>query len=167
MFCPKCGSTEINSVESNAMECITCGYIYFHNTASAVAALIEIPEAGILLVKRNHDPQKGFLDIPGGFVNYGESLENALRREIQEELSIDLPSIEYFGSFPNIYQYKTVTYFTTDIFFKCVLKSIPEIKANDEISEYLFYPLDKIPIDSLAFNSTKAVFEYYKEKNKG
>ena len=163
MFCPKCGSTKLIAMESNAMECITCGYIYFHNTASAVAALIETPEAGILLVRRNHEPQKGFFDFPGGFVNYGESLENALRREIQEELSIDLPSIEYFGSFPNVYKYKTVTYFTTDIFFRCVLKSIPEIKANDEISDHLFYPIDKIPFDSLAFNSSKAAIAYYKE----
>jgi NADH pyrophosphatase NudC (nudix superfamily) len=161
-YCPKCGSIELISIESNGMKCTTCGYIYFHNTASAVAALIEIPAAGILLVKRNHEPQKGMLDVPGGFVNYGESLEFALRREVREELSIELPSIEYFGSFPNTYKYENVTYFTTDTFFRCVLNSVPEIKINNEISECLYFTTDKIPFDLLAFDSAKAVFTYYK-----
>jgi NAD+ diphosphatase len=143
------------------MECITCGYVYFHNTASAVAALIETSTAGILLVRRNHEPRKNMLDVPGGFVNYGESLENALRREIREELSIELPSIEYFGSFPNVYKYEKVTYFTTDIFFRCFLKSTPEIRTNEEISECLYYTIDKIPFDQLAFDSTTAVFSNY------
>jgi ADP-ribose pyrophosphatase YjhB (NUDIX family) len=136
-----------------------CGYVYFHNTASAVAALIQTPAAGILLVKRNHEPRKGMLDVPGGFVNYNESLENALRREIREELSIELPSIEYFGSFPNIYIYENVTYFTTDTFFRCVLTTVPEIKANDEISECLYFTKDKIPFDLLAFESSRKAFQ--------
>jgi NADH pyrophosphatase NudC (nudix superfamily) len=161
-YCPKCGSAELTTLESNGMECITCGYVYFHNTASAVAALIEVPQKGILLVKRNHEPQKGLLDVPGGFVNYRESLENALRREIKEELSINLSSIEYFGSFPNVYKYKKVTYFTTDIFFRCTSESIPQIVLNDEISDYAFYPMDKLPFGDLAFDSTKEAFTYYK-----
>lgn len=164
-YCPKCGSTELITVESNGMKCISCGYVYFHNTASAVAALIEIPAAGVLLVKRNHEPRKGMLDVPGGFVNYRESLENALRREIREELSIELQSIEYFGSFPNIYIYEKVTYFTTDIFFRCVLDSIPVIKANDEINECLYFAIDKIPFDLLAFDSAREAFEQLIMKN--
>jgi NAD+ diphosphatase len=160
-YCPKCASKELLAFESNAMKCITCGFVYFHNAASAVAAIIET-SSGILVVKRNHDPKKGQLDVPGGFVNYNESLEDALRREIMEELSIELESVQYFGSFPNIYKFEQVTYFTTDIFFKCPLNSVPEINKNDEISEYVWFTPDNIPIEKFAFDSAKAAFTYYK-----
>lgn len=153
-YCPKCSSTNLIVLESNGMKCLDCDFVYFHNTASAVAALIETP-SGILLVKRNHEPRKGWFDVPGGFVNYKESLENAIRREIREELSIDLHSIEYFGSFPNIYKYEKVTYFTTDIFFRCVLSSVPATIPNEEISDIKFFSVQQFPFDQLAFDSAK------------
>jgi len=160
-YCPKCGSMELLVFESNGMKCITCGFVYFHNTASAAAAIIET-SAGILIVKRNHEPKKGLFDVPGGFVNYRESLEDALRREIREELSIELESVQYFGSFPNIYKFEQVTYFTTDVFFRCPLKSAPSIRNNDEISEYMWCTPDTLPIDQFAFDSAKGAFALYK-----
>lgn len=160
-YCPKCGSTELIVLEQNGMKCITCGFIYYHNTASAVAALIET-SSGILIVTRNHEPKKGLFDVPGGFVNYRESLEDALRREIREELSIDLETVSYFGSYPNVYIFEKVTYFTTDVFFRCPLKSVPQIKNNDEISEYLWCDPQIIPVEQFAFDSAKAAFACYK-----
>ncbi len=160
-YCPKCSSTNLIVVESNGMKCLDCDFVYFHNTASAVAALIETP-SGILLVKRNDEPKKGWLDVPGGFVNYKESLENALRREVREELSIDLQSIEYFGSFPNVYKYEKVTYFTTDIFFRCVLSSVPKAIPNGEISEVNYFSVEQLPFNQLAFDSTKEALVKFK-----
>lgn len=159
-YCPKCGSLDLIVLDSNGMQCTTCGYIYYHNTASAVAAIIETP-SGVLLVKRNHEPKKGLIDFPGGFVNYKESLESAIRREIKEELSIDLQSIEYFGSFPNIYIYEKTTYFTTDVFFRCLFQTTPEIKPNNEISDFSFYLKEEIEFVSLAFESGKEALKYY------
>jgi ADP-ribose pyrophosphatase YjhB (NUDIX family) len=143
------------------MRCLDCDFVYYHNTASAVAALIETP-SGILLVKRNHEPKKGWFDVPGGFVNYKESLENALRREIREELSIDLQFIEYFGSFPNVYKFEKVTYFTTDIFFRCVLNSVPAIIPNEEICDINFFSIEQFPFDQLAFDSTREALLRFK-----
>jgi NADH pyrophosphatase NudC (nudix superfamily) len=160
-YCPKCGSPDITTVHTNGMKCSLCGFIYFHNTASAVAALIETP-AGVLFVERNHDPRKGFLDVPGGFVDYHESLEYALRREIKEELTFDIPSLEYFGSFPNEYVYEEITYFTTDTFFKCTLPDIPRLVPNDEICDYAYFKKDSIPFGQLAFKSSVEAFMYYR-----
>jgi ADP-ribose pyrophosphatase YjhB (NUDIX family) len=134
------------------MKCSYCGMIYFHNTASAVGAVIETPE-GILLVKRNHEPRKGFFDVPGGFVNYNETLENALIREIDEELSIKVQNINYFRSYPNVYEYEGITYFTTDVFFRCTLDKIPNLSPNDEIAEFKYFNAAEIPFEQLAFQS--------------
>jgi len=81
-------------------------------------AIIETDQ-GILVAKRNHAPKKGMLDLPGGFSDYHESLENAVRREIMEELGLALDRVSYFGSEPNVYRFKGVTYFTIDAIFLC------------------------------------------------
>ena len=80
----------------NAMRCPSCGFVYFHNCASCVAAIITVKQ-GIVLTVRNRAPKKGLLDLPGGFCNYGESLEDALVREVREELNLELSDLSYFG----------------------------------------------------------------------
>jgi NADH pyrophosphatase NudC (nudix superfamily) len=159
-YCPKCGSQELICNESNGMKCSKCSFLYFHNTASAAGAIIESP-SGILLVKRGHEPKKGMLDIPGGFVNYNESIEDALIREIHEELAIALPSMTYLGSFPNVYKYDNVTYFTTDAIFICRFDHVPILNPNNEIADFQWYSRDAIPVDQCAFDSTRAAFAKY------
>jgi NAD+ diphosphatase len=158
--CPKCGSTDLLENENNGMKCATCNFYYFHNTASATGAIIVSPE-GILLVKRGEEPKKGLLDVPGGFVNYNESIEDALIREVREELMIDLPSMTYLGSFPNVYKYQKVTYFTTDAIFVCVFDTVPVLNPNSEIADYRWFRRDSIPMDQFAFESTRAAFSKY------
>lgn len=159
-YCPKCGSKDIVDNESNGMKCARCNFHYFHNTASATGAIIESPE-GVLLVRRGQEPQKGLLDVPGGFVNYNESIEDALIREIQEELMLDICTLKYLGSFPNIYTYGNVTYFTTDTIFICPLDAVPVLNPNNEIASYQWFKPDTVPTDQFAFNSTRAAFAKY------
>lgn len=98
-FCPKCGVERLVSEDGKSVTCGACGFRYFHNMAAAVMGILTTP-SGILLTRRAEDPGKGMLDLPGGFVDYGESLEQALVREIQEELGIRVTIPEYIGSFP-------------------------------------------------------------------
>ncbi len=162
-YCPKCGSTDILVHENNGMKCVACNCYYFHNVASATGAIIVSP-SGILLVKRGHEPKKGLLDVPGGFVNYKESIEDALLREVKEELDVDLPNMTYFGSFPNIYKYEKVTYFTTDAIFICKFDTVPVLKPNIEIAESQWFERDEIPMDQFAFESTRTAFAKYLSK---
>jgi len=161
-FCPGCGKKHIAVHEKNGMKCLDCGYVYFHNCASAVAAIIETKD-GILLTKRNHAPKKNFLDLPGGFSDYNETLETALRREIREELSLDLSRMSYFGSFPNVYKHKNVTYFTIDAFFVCTAKNISAMNANEELSEVLIVKPKDIDLEKVAFVSIRNALSKYCE----
>ncbi|HEX2957369.1 MAG TPA: NUDIX domain-containing protein [Chitinispirillaceae bacterium] len=164
-YCPKCGKESLNVLEQNGMICKSCGLKYYHNTAAAVAGIIVSPK-GIVMIKRAHDPGKGKLDIPGGFANYHETLEDALRRELFEELNISVTNYRYITSFPNEYQYAGITYFTIDTMFLVQWNETFTIVPNDEI-DALYYVDDPqgIDFDTMAFQSTRKIFSYLIENH--
>lgn len=108
-FCPICKSTHIKRSNLPLIECSNCDFTYFHNYASAVAAIV-CCNGHILFNVRAKEPALGYLDLPGGFVDYDESLEQALTRELKEELNIAISQWQYFCSQPNTYKYKDITY---------------------------------------------------------
>ena len=144
----------------NGIKCTNCGFIYFHNMASAVGGIIETAD-GILLAQRAHEPRRGFYDLPGGFVDYGESLETAMKREINEETGINITEMSYLGSFPNTYIYEDVTYFTSDAFFVCRIPEGEKPEPSEEICSFLICKPGEIPFEKIAFDSAKAALRYY------
>src|ERR1035437_1609857 len=104
-FCPVCGSAhwEINNFKSK--HCADCGFTYYGNPSAAVDCFIQNKEGELLVCRRANDPAKGTLDLPGGFVDLYESAEEALKREIKEELNLDLTNIRFQQSIPNLYEY--------------------------------------------------------------
>ena len=95
------------------------------------------------------------LDLPGGFLDPNESAEDGLRREIREELHLDLQQLKYIGSAPNVYTYQGVTYHTCDLFFYSKIDEFPAILDKTEIEELLLIYPSQIPYDKVAFESTK------------
>jgi NAD+ diphosphatase len=161
-FCPRCGSSEIGDHDLKAMRCKHCGYSYYHNAAGAVAAILETPR-GILLTRRQKDPLAGRLDLPGGFVDYDESFEQALAREIREELHLELGAMKYFGSYPNRYLAGGTTYFTADVVFVCAAQDLTGLVINDEIAEVVFFKKGEIPLEQIGFPSMRRAVELYSQ----
>jgi ADP-ribose pyrophosphatase YjhB (NUDIX family) len=101
------------------------------------------------------------LDLPGGFADYGESFESALRREIREETGMDLGELTYFGSFPNTYAYLGVTYFTADAVFIAALPEGGPSRLSDEIREMVLVRPESVNFEDMAFDVTKRVLKAY------
>jgi NAD+ diphosphatase len=160
-FCPRCGSTDLDFTAPNAFTCRGCHKPLFLNVAAAVAAIIERGDGTFLLARRNHEPARGMLDVPGGFLDPLEGAEAGLVREIREELRLDLDHLEFFGTFPNRYVFQGLTYFTCDIVFRATARSFDAIMLSDEIQEVVFTKPDEVRLDDLAFESVRAIVEAY------
>jgi NADH pyrophosphatase NudC (nudix superfamily) len=84
-----------------------------------------------------------------------ESLEEALRREIKEELRIAVGKFKYLGSCPNVYEYEGVLYNTCDIFFYSKINTLPTDFDRTEIEELILINPLEVPNDKIAFESVK------------
>lgn len=154
-FCLRCGSETRN--DSNIRECTSCGYRFYINPIPVVSALI-LSGTEILLTTRAVEPQKGKLDTPGGFMELNETLEQALEREIKEELGVGIQNIEYFNSATDKYLFSGVEDYTLGVNFKVKLAS-EEFSPADDISDVRYYPLDEVDMTEIGFPSVAKVIE--------
>lgn len=159
--CPACGADTLKSDSAKSVVCATCGFVYFFNPAAAVAAIIVNAKNELLVAIRASDPGKGQWDLPGGFVDPGESAEEAIRREVKEELNLDIESMTYFCSVPNEYAYKQVTYATVDLAFICQVNDFSGIQALDDVANIMFVPIDTIDLEKFAFDSIRTTLSRY------
>jgi NAD+ diphosphatase len=160
-FCPRCGSPEFNPENVKSLKCRECGFLYFINPVSAVTALIFDDEKRLLLTRRRHEPARGMLDLPGGFVDQGEKGEDALIREIREELNLTIDQYYFFGTFPNEYLFEGIVYFTLDIVFICKISNLNTLKPADDVTSCEFTPPEMINPDEIGLMSVKNIIQSY------
>ena len=161
--CPSCGGDAVKADSEKSIVCESCGFLFFFNAAAAVAAIIVNADNELLVAVRKNDPGKGHWDLPGGFVDPGESAEAALRREIQEELNLQVTSLQYFASAPNEYHYRGVTYVTVDMVFVCGVKDLSTLRARDDIADVLFVRTGDMDWSRFCFVSSRTIVQAFVE----
>ena len=158
--CPRCGQAP-PVVGSAPFHCAACDFLFYFNPAIAVGALLLGPDDSILLVRRAKDPHRGKLTVPGGFVDAGEFAEGALRREIREEVSLEVAPLDYFCSLPNTYHYRGVTYQVLDFFFiGRVTQPAAQAEAS-EVSEICWRRREQIDLEEIAFDSVREMLRRF------
>ncbi len=170
-FCPGCASRELH-FEMKNLRCKDCGFVYFQNPAAAVGVIISREQqTEILLAVRARDPGRGYYDLPGGFVDPGESLEQALVRELAEELgpqiSGHLSTPVYLLSSHNNYPYKQKMYPVCDVFFSTELLSEVALVAADDVESFVWCGLDEIRFEHVAFPSVREALSSWLQTRKG
>lgn len=145
-YCPRCGSEGFADHEERAKHCTHCGLTYYHNVASAVACLVRDRRGRYLFVVRDREPAKGTLDLPGGFVDPCERVEQAVIREIREETGLEVSSaqIRYLTSRPNIYPYSGVDIYTSDLMFVVDVDDFAGAQAADDAAALVVRSLDEV-----------------------
>ena len=164
-YCPKCGSPKFKKSGERSLKCGACGFHIFINSSAAVAALIVDKSKKLMLVTRGIEPNYGKLDLPGGFIDPGETAENAVKRELFEELGLKVKSLEYLESGPNEYVFSEYSVFTLDMAFKVEAESLDGLKPMDDILAYKFYSEEEINYDDIPAPSIKTfVKNYFKDE---
>ena len=161
-YCPVCGSARFVVNNFKSKKCEDCGFTYYANPCSATAAFIVNENDEMLVVRRAKEPAKGTYDLPGGFCDMGETVEEGMRREIQEETGLEVQDIQYLFSSPNVYQYSGMGIHTLDMDYLVRVKGGRlAIQAADDAAEAFGYLLTKLilPIlDSPASEMLSSVF---------
>ena len=157
-YCPNCSYQNPDFLNNRKLVCPSCGFQFYQNTAAAVAVLLELGDRYVIM-KREREPGKGLLDLPGGFVDPDESAEEACRREIREEIGVEITDLSYQTSRGNTYPYKGITYKTCDMLFTARCLSDDFTPQKGEIEEILFFPKKELPLDKFAFESQRRMLE--------
>ena len=127
----------------------------YKNPIPTIDIIIETKK-GIVLIERKHEPF-GWA-IPGGHVDYGESLEEAAVREAKEETSLDVKLIEQFHTYsdpkrdPRAHRISTVY----------IAKAKGKPKANSDAKKVKIFKKDKLP--KLVFDHEKILKDYFRRK---
>ncbi|GET22546.1 NUDIX domain-containing protein [Prolixibacter denitrificans] len=116
-----------------------------------------------MLSRRAIEPNRGMLDLPGGFVDVMETAEEAVRREINEELGIAVTGLQYLTSFPNEYVFSGYSVFTLDMAFVCRVDDLASAHPKDDISAIEFYDVKTVPFQELCSDSMRNIIEFYLE----
>ena len=154
-YCPVCGSKHFVEQTEKSKHCEECGFEYFLNPSSAVAAFILNKQGELLVTRRKYEPGRGTLDLPGGFCDIGETIGEALIREIKEETNLTIKEKCYFCSLPNKYRYSEFDIPTLDAFFVCSVEDETLLKAADDVEEALWMPLSDVRTEQFGLRSIR------------
>lgn len=156
-YCPKCGSN--NFIENNfkSNKCERCGFIYYFNISSSTIAIIINDKKELLVATRAHEPAKGTLDLPGGFVDLDENGEEAVIREVKEETGLDVTNLKFLFSIPNKYMYSDFEIQTLDLVYLCTVKDTSHMKPDDDVSNLQFIKLTDLQPELFGLLSVKEV----------
>lgn len=164
-YCPKCGAHSFSPIDAKAMGCSICGLRYYANVASAVALIVIDKEENILSVVREREPAKGTLDLPGGFVDPMETVENAVARELFEETNLKANDIKYLFSRPNKYPYSGIDVYTSDLVFLCRVDNFGSAIANDDAAELRISKISEIRGDDYGLMSIRQIMTEIENDN--
>jgi len=161
-YCPKCSKPLGSTDKTEYQECSSCGYINYKNPKPVICAVITNDKGEALLTKRGSGVvRSGGWALVGGFIEPWELPEDALKREVKEEIGVDVELVEFLGFYlaENLYAQKECL---LGIAYHCRVESgIPE--PLHETVEVGWFAKDDIPWDKLVFpENVKTLKAFFK-----
>jgi ADP-ribose pyrophosphatase YjhB (NUDIX family) len=116
------------------------------------------------LVKRSKEPYKNKFALPGGFVNEGETIEEAIKREVYEETSLEVHPIDILGVYSDPKR-DPRGHIMTVVFVVIIVRGNPS--AGDDAKEISWIPIEKISDIKIAFDHKLVIHDYLRWKKEG
>lgn len=157
-FCPHCGADQLSRRQPQGdthqrLVCAGCGYIHYENPKVIAGCIIE-QDGKYLLCQRAIAPRPGTWTLPAGFMENGETLEQAAARETREEACARVRALSLYTLFdlPHINQ--------VYMFFRAELVDLDFAVGEESLEVQLFHERD-IPWSELAFPTVGRTLECF------
>jgi ADP-ribose pyrophosphatase YjhB (NUDIX family) len=145
-FCPRCARPA--DVEfPRRITCPHCGYDAYYNPKPVAGAIPVDGDGRVILLRRGFDPGRGLWTFPGGFVDLGESVEEAARREAAEELAMTIQVEGLVGVYSRAEDRVVLIVYRA--------RAVDRPRTSPEAVEVHAFAVDELPWDELAFWSTE------------
>lgn len=160
-FCPRCGARlavkRLKPGEPERLVCPGCRFVFYIDPKLAASVIVDM-DGRVVLLRRGISPSFGMWVLPGGFVDAGETVAGAARREAREEAGLEVA----IGDLVGVYSYPGVS--VVIVVYEGKAAGGVLTAADETLEARLFRP-DEIPWDGLAFTSTgDSLKDYFKKK---
>jgi NAD+ diphosphatase len=136
-YCGRCGTPTRNKGDERAKECPQCGYVAYPRVSPAMMALVT--RGREILLARSHRFVNGVYSALAGFVEPGETIEDCVRREVREEVGVEVDDITYFASQSWAFPHSLMIAYTAE-------HAGGDIRLEDaEIADARWFALDALP----------------------
>lgn len=150
--CPNC-KTDLKRKEIDGRErffCPNCAFIFWNNPKPVVSILLH-HDGKILMLQRANEPLKGYWCLPGGYLNYDETPEEAVIRELKEETGIECKIGRLIGVYRIDNDPRGIN---IDIIYEAEFKS--EVNLSDEHKKFNFFSVGQLP-EKIAYKHREAI----------
>lgn len=149
--CMHCGQRLTTAVPERdtkrRLVCLDCGFIHYINPRPVAGTLPVRADGAVLLLRRAIEPRIGSWVFPGGFMDIGETAEEAAARETLEEAMLEVVNLRLSGVYTRAEPGVVVIVYEAD--------AIGEASAGEEATEVAWFSPETIPWDDLAFDTTE------------
>jgi len=162
-FCPICGD-ELAALSSGPdrgrMACTRRHFVHYENPAVTAFALVE-RDGHYLVLRRGREPYCGRWELPGGFVEEGESPAEGVTREIWEETGLRVQTPHIVGAY--VSRYGDDGKWTVDVAFHCL--ALPgDLSLSAESCDAAWVSIQRMP--PLAFAGERSALQEFKQKRR-
>lgn len=164
-FCSQCGSSNLQQRTEghdnhSRLGCADCGHVFYHNPKVIAGCIIE-QQGKYMMCQRAIHPRPGSWTLPAGFMECGETVEQAAMREVWEETGARVEILSPYSVF-SVPQINEVY-----IIFRAQLLEQSD-PPGPETAQIAFFAPDEIPWDNIFYPAIKDIFQrYIEEKNRG
>jgi ADP-ribose pyrophosphatase YjhB (NUDIX family) len=160
-YCPRCGAPlERRFAEGRDREvCPACGFVFYRNPVPAVGVVVALDDR-VVLIRRRYEPRAGCWGLPAGYMELGESAEEAAARECYEETGLLVQIDHLLG----VYSFGTGEQSGLVIIYAATAVG-GQLQAGDDATEVGAFPLDALPTP-IAFRTHLQAIERWRREGR-